>query len=501
MVTAVCLLTCVLAPSQAAGGLDLLTGPRLARGQELVYAGSFIEEAAGRGVQFTRRYRVESRILVLDSQGPQTELAVLTSLKLRPFTTPGPGASDSSFVRLEFARLSPQGKVTLPTGGAVGVPIQGPSTLECGVFVELPHGRVGVGRTWEVAQEGQPPRSWRVVGSEMINGSRCLKIVGVQQSEDWDRPRADRTGWQRRDTLWVGLGTGVAYRVERIIERREPARRDPTERSVTNYTLESQVVFPRPLLEDRRRELFQFFALADAAAPLLHEPERSGRQSIEALTARITSHIENHPATPYREAILQLKHRLEAAQRGDLVPVEASEDASPVAPVAALGHPAPDFLVSDLTTRDSVRLRRLLGQPILLVFFSPTSKSCPEILRFAQDLCEKPPGGIRVLGLDVSNDAKSVAHQRQDLKLTFPIAAGQGLRVSYGVDATPKLVLLDSAGIVRGGYVGWGPETPQLIAEELKRCSKITPAAPEGVGKTKVSTKESPVGQFGQQEP
>jgi peroxiredoxin len=335
----------------------------------------------------------------------------------------------------------------------------------------------------------------------MVSGSRCLKIVGVQQSEDWDRPRADRTAWQRRDTLWVGLGTGLAYRVERTIERREPARRDPTQRSVTNYTLESQVVFPTPLLEDRRRELLQFRALADAAGPLLHEPERSGRQPIEALTARITSHIQNHPATPYREAILQLKHRLEAAEKGDLVPIEASEDGAPVVPVAAVGQPAPDFLVSDLTTRDSVRLRRLLGKPILLVFFSPASKSGPEILRFAQDLCEKTPDGIRVLGLAVSNDAQLVARQRQELNLTFPVAAGQGLRVSYGVDATPKLVLLDSAGIVRGGYVGWGPETPQLVAEELKRCPKTASAVPEATYKPDLTGKKSPVGQVGEKKP
>ena len=99
------------------------------------------------------------------------------------------------------------------------------------------------------------------------------------------------------------------------------------------------------------------------------------------------------------------------------------------------------------------------------------------------------------------DDAQFVARQRQELKLTFPVAAGQGLRVSYGVDATPKMVLLDSAGIVQGGYVGWGPETPQLIAEELKRCPKTTPASPEDVGKPKVTGKASPVNQFGQRNP
>ena len=472
MVNVVCLLTCVLAPAQAGGGgSDLLTGPRLSRGQELVYVGSFTEEAVGRGTQFAHRYRLESRILVLDTSGPDTELAVLTSLKTRPFLSSATVAPDSSLVRLEFARLTPQGKVSLPSGVGV-VPIEGPPALEYGAFFERPLKRAAVGKTWEVAEDGRPPRTWRIVGSEMVGGTRCLKLVGVQQSDDWDRPRADRTAWQRRDTLWIAPANGLTQRVERIIERREPARRDPTERSVANYTLETQVVFPGPLFENRRRELREYRALADSAVPLLREPERAGRQAVEILAAKIMSYVQDNPATPYRDAILQLKRRLETLERGDAVSIEASEEANPVTPKAALGLPGPDFLVSDLATRESIRLRRLLGQPILLVFFSPGSKSCRELLQFAQEQLEAQPKGIRVLGLAVSDDAQLVARERQELKLTFPIAAGQGLRLTYGVDATPKIVLLDAEGVVRGGYVGWGPEMPRVIQDELSRCTK-----------------------------
>jgi len=44
------------------------------------------------------------------------------------------------------------------------------------------------------------------------------------------------------------------------------------------------------------------------------------------------------------------------------------------------------------------------------------------------------------------------------------------LRLSYAVDATPKFVVLDADGVVRGSYTGWGPETPRGVVEELKRC-------------------------------
>jgi hypothetical protein len=75
---------------------------------------------------------------------------------------------------------------------------------------------------------------------------------------------------------------------------------------------------------------------------------------------------------------------------------------------------------------------------------------------------------LTVLGLSVSDDARLVGQQRTALGVTFPILNGSGLRVSYAVETTPKLVLLDPAGIVRGAYLGWGQDTLQEVQEELR---------------------------------
>jgi peroxiredoxin len=138
--------------------------------------------------------------------------------------------------------------------------------------------------------------------------------------------------------------------------------------------------------------------------------------------------------------------------------------------VIGLGKPAPDFLTTDLATRQSTRLRRWLGQPILLVFYSPTTDLGTEVLRFAQRLSAAHQDNVTVLALACTDDVDRVLKQRDQLKLPFPILSGAGLKLSYAVEATPKLVVLDAAGVVRGSYIGWGPETPGSVTDDLERC-------------------------------
>jgi peroxiredoxin len=370
-------------------------------------------------------------------------------------------------VRLEVARIDPQGKVSFPSGATPAVPLEGPPTLEWGAFVESPRARVRQDQSWEVAEEGRPPRTWQVVGAESVNGVPCVKLTGLQQSEDWDRPRADRTAWRRRDTVWLAPRVGLAYRVERAIEQREPLRQDPGQRSVIRYELESTPVFPGQLFDERRREVQRAREFTESAEPLLREPGKYGPQ-LEALSAKVLKYLDQSPPTPYREAVLQVRRRVEAARRGELPPVEDREPAASP-PVAAVGKAAPDFVVTDLTRREeSARLRRYLGRPVLMVFYSPASATVEEVLRFAQGLNDAGRSGATVLALAVSDDAERVLKQRAALKLTFPILSGSALRQTYAVEATPKLLLLDAEGIVRGSYEGWGRETPGAVTEELK---------------------------------
>ena len=227
-----------------------------------------------------------------------------------------PGVSDTtaSSARLALLRLDLQGRLTAPPGLALAPPLDSVPTLEVGPFVPAPRERVGMDRDWQVSDGSRPLRDWHLAGIDQVNGTSCLKLVGSQQSDDWDRPRADHTAWKRQDTVWLAARQGYAVRVERLIELREPARLQPTQRGILRYDLESSLSYPGTLQENRRQEITQAQAFADSAAPLLQRPQQYGQQ-INLLLSKISNHLESQAATPYRDALLQVRRRLEAAPR------------------------------------------------------------------------------------------------------------------------------------------------------------------------------------------
>jgi hypothetical protein len=472
MVPTVWLLGCVLAPAQMPARptvSDWVLVPRLSRTQELVYRGSFTEEARGPRVQFNRAYRLETRLFLLGTPPRGFDVALLTILKAR---TPAPAVRVrvepvSSSVRLERLRVDLQGKVSsADPATSLGVPLDGAPTLEYGFFVEAPPGRLRPGQTWQSAELGQPLRLWRLLGMESIGGTSCLKLLGVQQSDNWDRPRADSPAWRRQDTVWVVPRLGLATRVERIIEQREPARREVVQRSTLRYDLESSMNYPGQLSEDRRQEILQALAFRGKAEPLLPSPVKNARP-LGALLTKINYHLEHQPPTPYREAIFQTKRHVEAARRGETPPTPIHEAARTPA-VIALGQPAPDFVATNFTAGGSARLQHLLGKPLVLVFYHPASVTAAEVLRFAQDLGTTFARQANVVALSVCDDAQAVCKQRTALKLSLPILYGGGLRTSYAIETTPKIVVLDAGGVARGAYLGWGSETPGAVLAELR---------------------------------
>jgi peroxiredoxin len=204
----------------------------------------------------------------------------------------------------------------------------------------------------------------------------------------------------------------------------------------------------------------------------LPTPGRFGPQ-LAALLTRINLHVDHQPATPYRDAIVQLRKQVEAARRGES-PAGMADDAPDNSSVAIVGQAAPDFVASDLTNpgTTSLRLRSWLGRPVLLVFYNPVSPTSEELLRFARDIHVRFNGSVNVIGLSVSDDAKDVRKQRAELDLGFPVVSGSGLRISYAVETTPKIVVIDAAGVVRGASLGWGHETAGEVLAELRRCQQ-----------------------------
>jgi peroxiredoxin len=466
MVATICLFTCALVTAQSADRSEWLLTPRLRAGHELVYEGTYNEKIIGQNNKFDQSYRLETTVFIRDTLPRGFDAALVTVLEQRGLRPERAQMVAPSSVRLELAHVSLQGLVESTGDGSLLVPLDGPPTIECGAFVPAPRNRVGR-EPWEVAETGRPPRTWQVMGTERINNTACLKVVGIQQSEDWalDHARADRTAWQRQDTVWLAPSLGVAYKVERVIKRREPLRREPTQESRLTYQLQSWLVYPGQFFDERRQEIGKARAFVEQAVPLIRKPGFYEEQ-INTLLKRIDSYIESRPGVdPYRKAILQVKRRVEAAKRGEAPPDPVTDQAEKNPAVARLGHRAPDFIATDLLRQEAVHLRRLLGHPILLVFFNPAYQTANDVLRFAND---KHRAGVTVLGLSVSEDVDAAKKRHTDLQLTFPIAAGQGFHVSYGVEATPRIVVLDPEGIVRGTYTGWGSETRAEVNEVLK---------------------------------
>jgi peroxiredoxin len=474
MVTSLCLFTCALTMGQPEGNSGWQLAPRLFQGLELTYSGTYKEEELIPGVQFQRSYRLETTAFVLDNPADRWDIAFLTSLSLRsnrPDSERPPVAAMPSSVRLEIGEVNKRGRLKGRGGVSLAVAVDGPPTMETGAIVELPVGLVSRNQIWEVGEDGRPPRSWQVIGTELCNGTTCVKLAGQQQSSDWDSPRGDHTAWRRRDTLWLAPQLGIAYRVERVIERREPNRRDPTHRLEVRYELDSRLRYPGKLFDDRRHEIMKALQFREDAAKPLAQPA-AYRPQIEILQKKIAYHLENLPPTPYRKAVVHLQGQLERAKRGDLPADPARTDQAPVATAVPVGQRAPDFVVTDLINKDSsVRLYRSLGRPILVVFYNPATETGIRVLEFAKSLNERKKNGVSILAMAVTAEPERARRQHAELKLPFTILDGQGLHATFAVTATPRLVVLDGDGIVRAAYTGWGIQTPREIEKELDSWS------------------------------
>jgi hypothetical protein len=476
------LIGCVLVSGQTSSGAppargDWVMAPRLTRGQELVYRGQYQEEGNGGHLQFNRAYRIETRFFVLDMKPKETELAVLTVLKHRDGRPAGvSGEAVLCSACLERGRLDLRGHFSVQ-GTQVPVPLDGAPTLECGAFLEVPAGRIAPEQSWELAEAGRPVQVWRNIGSETVNGVLCLKLLGEQKSEDWDRPRADHAAWRRLDTVWLAPRLGFACRVERRIEHREAAHDKATQWGVLRYELDSALQCPNSLAEDRRREILQTLGFRDQLIPYQNDPTRYPQQ-LGVLLKKIEYHLENQPPTPYREAVVQVRRQVEAARRGEM-PLNTHHEASEPPPArAVIGQLAPDFVATNLSGGSSGRPRSWMGKPVLLVFYSPSSPTAPAVLRFAHTLGAKNGNRLAVVGMSISADAATVRKQREELGFPYPVLDAGGLRITYEVETTPKFMLLDSNNVVRGSWVGWGHETPEEIGEELRHWLAPTVTLP-----------------------
>ncbi len=184
---------------------------------------------------------------------------------------------------------------------------------------------------------------------------------------------------------------------------------------------------------------------------------------------KISYYLESRAPTPYRKALAALYSQLEGARRGESPARVGGEEELPTAAVG-IGQRVPDFVVTDLTGKDSVRLACMLGRPVLVFFYNPATDTGKDVLRFAQELHQRHGDHLSIMAMAVTNDPELARKQHADLRLPFAVLEGKGLFQTFGVDGTPRLVVLDGEGVLRTATTGWGLQTPREIADELMRC-------------------------------
>jgi hypothetical protein len=208
---------------------------RLTPALENVYRGTVNEECFTPQTQYARSYRLESRVLVLEPEQDGWGMAFLTTLREKDAVRGSSTLNRDNAVavsRLVKARIDSLGHLEADQPNGLKTNGPGVAVHETGMVVELPPGKMRPGESWETSEGDGPVTLWEVKGKEVLQGNACVVLLGEQKTETWDKPRADRGAWKQVDKVWISQRTGLAAKVERTLEKREPARQDVAERGV-----------------------------------------------------------------------------------------------------------------------------------------------------------------------------------------------------------------------------------------------------------------------------
>jgi peroxiredoxin len=457
-------------------------GPRLEKGLEVRWAGTFTEATFRPGVRAVRTYDVDTRLFVLDAGEYGAEVLLFT----RVFLKPDRKSADppAGIVRLELARVDPKGKVqVLPSPADPDNPdpkvrpwppvqLQGLPAHEAGFFFEFPDKPLKPGLTWAREEAGRPVVNWKVADADSFRAQPAVKLIAEQNTSGYYGDRIRQAEWRKQETLTVIAANGYASRLERVIEKRDPEAEELSFRSVLTVEQTVRMVYPGPSYQARRDEGLHAAAFTAMLDRALATGGREGPRPFEAVARRAQAYLSDHGANdmvPYREAILAVRKRAESAAKGDLPPVPPPDDPPTPADPLTVGRPVPDVTAVGVTTPAPVRLSGLKGKPVLLAYFQPSAASGSPVLKLADELHARKLMAVVPLAIGDPADVKALA---TDLKAAVPVYDGTGVYKVHGLEATPVFVVIDADGVVRHVARGWGRETAAAVTREVERWAK-----------------------------
>jgi peroxiredoxin len=134
---------------------------------------------------------------------------------------------------------------------------------------------------------------------------------------------------------------------------------------------------------------------------------------------------------------------------------EGSNAAGSLPPAPALGHPAPDFTVTD-TAGKTFKLSALRGTPVILNFWATWCPPCRAELPELQAGSQRLAGQVAIVGLNQGETPEQVKGFVQQMGLTFQIPLDEDMNVSrvYGVRNLPTTFFIDRSGVIRSVQLG-----------------------------------------------
>ena len=133
---------------------------------------------------------------------------------------------------------------------------------------------------------------------------------------------------------------------------------------------------------------------------------------------------------------------------------------------AALGSPAPDFMLADGAGRP-VRLTELRGQPVILAFFAGgwDPSRADQLAQYNRLAASVPGCGAELLG--IARDGVWCDLTFSDEAMRIPVLADLdpegSVAEAYGVEGAPAVIVLDDA-----GHVAWRHDGPSPRLDELR---------------------------------
>jgi cytochrome c biogenesis protein CcmG/thiol:disulfide interchange protein DsbE len=200
------------------------------------------------------------------------------------------------------------------------------------------------------------------------------------------------------------------------------------------------------------------------AAPSLPRPSR-GRVALAAIVATLT-------AVLVAAAILAAFPASSGRK-----PLAVFSGGSSVPPMDSLvGRRLSPFVLPGVRpSGPSVDSARLHGEPLVVVFWSPSCPPCRKELPELAGLARAEEGRARVVGVDVGTNRSAAAAFLARYRVTFPSAfdPSDHLAEAWDVVGTPTTFVLGPNGTVRAVRAGpWSPASVRSVLQKLSSTER-----------------------------